>query len=203
MEIPDILQGDVHLPLTEGTTSIEAIALSNSFYGTALVETDFRMTQTSVSPYGVLSLELIEDATGFVVVTFVNKNQSKSMTSALNGIVNPLLGVGGVDWLTSPVTVYNAQEITFLDSLENGETYPAVGSDNELAFRLSALLNQYNVLGRWVSGTLGDYCTGGFKLVYKGAPELAPSEFQVGGSSYVVIVQILHGTNQGYICLRV
>lgn len=202
MEIPAILKGDVHLPLKEGMTSHEAIALTNSFYGTDLKIVDFRLTQVFTTDSGHFNLELIEEATGLVKVLFINKNQDV-ITNNQNGFDNPLLVTDSVHWLAAPVVVYNAQEITFLDAMNIDDVYPITGTDNELAYRLSSLLNQYRVLGRWVSGTLGDYCTGGFKLVFKGRSEDAPSEFQVGGSPYLVVVQILHGTNQGYLCLRV
>lgn len=203
MEIPAILKGDVHLPLKEGMMSSEAITLSNNFYGTDLKEVDFTLTQVFTTDAGLFNLELIEEATGEVKVLFINKNQVSVVADNLASFDNPLAMVGSVPWLTSPVSVYNAQEITFLDTLDSGDTYPTEGSDNELAYRLSSLLNQYSVLGRWVSGTLGEYCTGGFKLVYKGHSEDAPEEFQMGLSPLIMIVQILHGINKGYLCLRV
>lgn len=197
MEIPSILQGDVHLPLKEGMMSNEAIALSNSFYDTALRPEDFRETQVFQTDTGIYNLELIEEATGEVKVLFVNKNMNPVVAPVTWEMQNPL-----TRWVAAPVTVGHAEELGFLDALDAGDHSSVTGGDGNLSYQLAQLLNDYRVAGRWVSGTLGQYAAGGFQLVYKGSGKEAPAEFGMD-SDYIVVVLITNGSTRGYVCLRV
>lgn len=214
MELPDILKGEVHLPLKEGTTSAQAIELCNGFYLTTLKAEDFKPSQAFLNVSRQFSLELIDPETGEVLVAFTNKTMAAQEVSSLGDldpdsqedwvIDNPLYDTGTrVQWLSAPVTVHNIEELEFLDIVGVGNTYPIVGTDNTAAYTLAQLLNSYRVLGGWMSGTLGDLCTGGFKLVYKGSSQDLPTEFMVDYSEMVAIVEILHGSQQGYLCLRI
>lgn len=213
MEIPEILKGEVHLPLTEGTTSEQAIEMCNGFYLTQLRDEDFQGSQAFFNPAKRLALELISLEGGEVVVNFVNKTmtpvEGQSETQDLDGegdwvIDNPIYDAGEqVSWISAPVTVHNLEELEFLDDVGVGNTYPVVGTDNNAAYNLSQLLNSYRVLGAWVSGTMGSLCTGGFKLVFKGPSKQLPEQYWVEDSEMVAIVEILHGSEQGYLCLRV
>lgn len=213
MELPEILKGEVHLPLNEGTTSEQAIEMCNGFYLTQLKVEDFQGSQAFFNPSKQLALELIDLDSGKVLVNFVNKTvmapeageQTLDLDSEGDWVIdNPLYDAGEqVSLLTAPITVHNIEELGFLDDVGVGNTYPIVGTDNNAAYALSQLLNSYRVLGGWVSGTMGELCTGGFKLVYKGPAEDLPAEYAVEYSEMVAIVEILHGSQQGYLCLRV
>lgn len=206
MNIPAILQGEVHLPLSDGMTSSTAVPLANQFYQTDLNADDFKLSQAFRVVDGQLHLELISIETGEVAVTFVNKSQVKATTTNEAGewiIDNPLMTpAANTTLLTSPVAIFSATELDFLDALGSGNTYATEGTDNTVAWKLANLLNSYNVLSRWVSGTIGEYSVGGFKLVYKGPASGAPQEFRQTPTDMLAIIEILHGDNKGFLCLR-
>jgi hypothetical protein len=214
MEIPEILKGGVHLPLKEGMTSVQAIELCNGFYLTALSAEDFKQSQAFLNPSRQFALELIDKESGEVLVTFTNKTMAVQPVEEGSSLAvddsddwvidNPLYDTGTrAVWLNAPITVHNVEELEFLDIVGVGNTYPIVGTDNTVAYTLAQLLNNYRVMGGWMSGTIGELCTGGFKLVYKGSTQDLPTEFMVDYSEMVAIVEILHGSQQGYLCLRV
>jgi hypothetical protein len=204
METPAILKGEVHLPLMEGTLSSEAVSMANMFYQTSLNAGDFKQSQAFRAADGKLYLELINVNTKEVIVTFTNKAEAAKAADTELVIGNVLsFASDEYSWLTSPVAVHSANELEFLDEVGVGNTYPTENTDNTVAWKLSTLLNSYRVVGQWKSGTIGDLCTGGFKLVYKGTADKAPEEFLLSSSDMVAVVQILHGSKLGFICLRV
>lgn len=204
METPAILKGETHLPLKEGTTSSEAVSLCNTFYQTQLNAGDFKQSQAFRGVDGKLYLELIHFNLGTVVVTFTNVAEAVKAVEDELVIENILTASAEYPWLTSPVAVHSADELEFLDEVGVGNVYGTEYTDNTVAWKLATLLNNYRVLGQWKSGTIGDLCAGGFKLVYKGTSEDAPDEFLLEDSpDMVAVVQILSGSKLGFICLRV
>lgn len=212
MTLPDILKGTPHLPLKESTTKEEAIQLANGFYGTDLKEEDYKPSQAFWNTTGLLSLELISNESGEVKVTFANLNVKKpeSPTTPVEddeddiwNLSNPLdTPELNQNLMAPPVHVNFADELVFLDQLGKGPVvYPVQGNDNSLAFELSKLLNNYQFLGRWVSGTMGSNSTGGFELIYKGPSKDAPEEFNLEASDMVAIIKIHHGETLGNLCL--
>jgi hypothetical protein len=206
MEFPEVLKG-AHVPLNPGMTSDEAITLANGFYQTSVDPTQFKKTQSFWNTESVLQIDLIDPFTNEVVTSFVNKtykvNHSVAVEPVMLSLDNPLVTtetpielMGQVIVLGSPV------ELEFLDELGSGNTYPIIGTNNNVAYYLSGLLNAYQFLGRWVSGTMGDLATGGFKLVYKGPSEDLPAGFPMDPSPMVAVIEILHGQQKGFICLR-
>jgi hypothetical protein len=203
MDIPAILKDEPHLPLSEGMLSSQAVGLCNMFYATSLNEGDFKKTQAFKDSDGKIRLELIHFNTGDVIVSFVNKAAATAAAQAEWVLDNPLMSAPDTfAWLGSPVAIHSADELEFLDEVGVGNTYPTEATDNTVAWKLAQLLNSYRFLGQWVSGTIGEQCAGGFKLVYKGVAEDAPDEFLLYGPDVVAVVQILHGSKQGYVCLR-
>lgn len=204
MEFPDILKG-AHVPLTPSMTSDEAITLANGFYQTTLDASLFKKSQAFWNHETMLQIDLIEPYSQEVVASFVNKT-SKVVTVTVDKpltLSNPLVSEVEVADLLGPVIVLgSAVELEFLDAVGVGNTYPTTGTDNNAAFDLKTLLNAYQFLGGWVSGTMGENATGGFRLVYKGPSEDAPAEFPMDPSPMVAVIEILHGTQKGYICLR-
>jgi len=212
MEIPALLKGTPHLPLKEGTLASEAIVLANTFYQSELEASAFQETQTFLNGEGQLTLELLDPDTNEVIVTFVNKSttvgkapeeEEQGEEDTVWNLTNPIFQPSQYnEWLTDPVQLHSEEELTFLDALGNGETYPVEGTDNSVAFKLATLLNSQQVMGKWVSGTLGDLCAGGFTLVFKGWSMEAPDGFLMDYSPMVAIIQINHGSKKGYLCLR-
>lgn len=213
MNAPAILKGTPHLPLTESMVSDEAIKLANGFYQTTLSEADFRKTQTFLNSNQQLSLELIDKDSGEVIVTFVNQSvvDADTPVEGMEGeaapfnwsLSNPIFGSREyTPWMAPPIQLHSSEELVFLDALGVGHAAPIMTCDNTLAFKLSTLLNSYGVLGRWVSGTMGEQATGGFKLVYKGHSFDCPDEFLVDFSPFIAIIEILEGNQKGYLCLR-
>lgn len=210
MEIPGYLKGEMHLPLFEGMLSTEALPLANTFYQTNLQPDDFKTTQTFSGTSGQLILELICKESNEVKVTFVNKATGDAVVAAaaaeedlLFNLSNPLeLSNDYASWMAKPVLIASAEEFAFLDELGSGNTYPTEATDNTLAFKLSRLLNHYQVAGQWMSGTMGELCCGGFELVFKGHSLDVPDGYLVDFSPELAIIQILHGKQKGYLCLR-
>jgi hypothetical protein len=206
MEFPEILKG-AHVPLTSSMTSDDAIKLANGFYQTDVDPDQFKKSQAFWNPDSELQIDLIDPYTGEVFTSFVNK-ASKVNTAAVAApelmLANPLLlSTAESVALMGPVIVLgSAVEIEFLDAVGSGATYPTTGTDNNAAFDLKNLLNAYQFLGGWVSGTLGDYAVGGFRLVYKGPSDSLPEGFPMDPSPMVAVIEILHGQQKGYICLR-
>lgn len=210
MEIPGYLKGELHLPLTEGMVSTDALPLANTFYQTNLKVEDFKRTQAFTGESGQLVLELICKESNEVMVTFINKATGTAVVAAaeaeedlLFNISNPIvLSDHYHACMVKPVQLATTEEFAFLDELGVGNTYPTEATDNTLAYKLSRLLNHYQVMGQWMSGTMGELCCGGFTLVFKGHSLDVPEGFLVDFSPEMAIIQINHGKSKGYICLR-
>ena len=204
MEFPEFLKW-AHVPLTLGMTSDEAITLANGFYQTTVDADQFTKTQTFWNSDLILQIDLIDPETGEVVASLVNKASALKVIAEpeVLSLGNPLVSETPLVELMGPVIVLgSAVEIQFLDELGSGNTYPIIGTDNNVAYYLSSLFNAYQFLGRWVSGTMGPLATGGFRLVYKGPSDNLPAEFPMDPSPMVAVIEILHGNQQGFICLR-
>lgn len=203
MEFPEILKG-AHVPLTPSMTSDEAITLANGFYQTSLDPSLFKKSQTFWNAEMVLQIDLIDPKTREVIANFVNKS-SKVTPVTVDGpleLDNPLVSAEPAELMGPVIVLGSAVELEFLDAVGSGNTYPTTGTDNNAAFDLKNLLNAYQFIGGWVSGTLGERAVGGFRLVYKGSSENAPAEFPMDPSPMVAIIEILHGEQKGFICLR-
>lgn len=204
MDIPNILQGDVHLPLTEHMVVAEALSLANTLYHTALDVTDFKESQTYKTPDGQLVLEVLDKTTGEVKIHFVNKAKANTVaTPAMKSLWNPLINATEkLPWLVAPVQLACAREIAFLDhGLVGDGVYPIKG-DSTMMWRLAQLLNNHNVLGRWFAGSFADLSTNDFELVFKGHSLEAPMEYLVDFSPMIAIIKINAGNRQGYLCLK-
>jgi len=201
MDIPEILQGEVHLPLAEHMSSAEAIALANAFYQTQLGVEDFQESQAILSN-GRILLDLLDRATGDVVITFVNKARVAEQVDEEDIVLFNALGEAApnIEYLAPPLRLLDKLEMAFLDDLGSGNTCPYMGGD-DFPWKLSQLLNSHNLLGGWTSGTMGYRCTGEFTLVYKGSVEDAPQQFIVPEGSEVAILRMNHGEDKGYLCL--
>lgn len=199
MEIPAILKGEVHLPLKEGMIALEAINLCNMFYNTTLNPHDFVDTQVNTNTQGIYCLELISIETNEVVVNFLNKTMSPIIKDTGPIDLNPIgSAFDSTPWINAPLIVQFPQEILFLEELAIGDTASA-----DTSYKLSTLLNSYQIIGKWVSGTLGNLCAGNFVLVYKGPESEAPAEFRNGNAALIFILKIVAGSKQGYLCLKV
>lgn len=203
MSIPEILQGDVHLPLTELMETGAAISLANQFYQTELDSEDFNNSQVFTTPDGQLVLEVSDKTTGEVAIRFVNKAKVAVAAPAMISLWNPLRNTSpDQQALMAPsVQLDSAEEIAFLDQLGGPSVYP-MDTDNTLAWKLAKLLNEHEVLGRWMSGTFAEYSTAGFELVFKGHSLDTPPEFLVDFSPMIAIIRIHQGKQKGYLCLK-
>lgn len=199
MEVPDILKGEPHLPLTESMTLSEALPLVNMFYQTSLSSGDFSESQAFADPSGFLVLEARSVETGEVLIRFVNKNVNVPQVMQRLSLNNPL--VTDAKWLAPFVVVDDASELAFLDELGSGNTYSTL-SDNTLAWKLATLLNEYHVAGHWRASTFADYSAAGFELVYKGPSSDVTEEYLIGDSDMIAILRFHHGTNKGMLCLK-
>jgi hypothetical protein len=196
MNIPDILLRTPHLPLLESTTSEQAVALANTFYQTSLVAGDFKATQAFISSVGHLALELVDAQTGKVVVTFENYAFQAPTEK------ETLWGTPASVFMGDPVLVSDASELDFLDNLVVGASASDVWLSH-IAHDLAQLLNCYQFMPTWHSGTLAQRTTGGFKLVYKGPTKNLPgSLYGVPPSPMIAIIEITHGKQLGHVCLR-
>lgn len=199
MEIPDILKGEPHLPLTGTTRLSEALPLINAFYQTQFSSEQFSESQAFEDPNGLLVLEARSAETGEVLIRFVNQNINAPQVVQRLALANPLSDEG--QWLGPFVTVDDASELAFLDELGSGNTYPTI-SDNTLAWKLATLLNEQGAVGYWRASTFSDYSAAGFELVYKGPSSGAPEEYLIGDSDMVAIIRFHYGTNKGMLCLK-
>ena len=201
MDIPEILKGEVHLPLTANTTVLDAVNLANGFYQTQLDASHFRTSVPVWETDGRLTMTLVsvdDDSTG---IRFVNKATGGTAGPSLS-LTNPLLNATEkLPWLTAPIQLHSAEEIAFLNAVEPGTVYP-LNSCNTLAWKLAQLLNEYEVLGRWVAGTYGELSTAGFELVFKGHSLDVPDGYLVDFSPMIAIIRTHHGEQQGYLCLK-
>lgn len=199
MEIPDILQGEPHLPLTPTMTLTEALLLVNAFYQTTFSAEQFSPSQVFKEPSGLLVLEARSPEDGEVLIRFVNKNANAPQVAQRLTLSNPLAVTS--QWMGPLLVVDNAAELDFLDELGSGNIYSTL-CDNTLAWKLATLLNGYNWVGHWRASTFADYSAAGFQLVYKGPSADAPEEYLIGDSDMVAIIRFLHGTNKGMLCLK-
>jgi len=211
MEIPDFLKVSTpHLPVQQGMVTADAAYLSKTFYGFELDLASLKKTQVFVNQSGQYSIELIDLKTNEVLLTFVNRTSSvdpvaEAIVNAKDdewALLNPLSVGKYEEWLGPVVELRTGDEIRFLDAMAVGATYPTDSPGNELPYRLASLLNHYQFLGRWVSGTMGNLSTAGFTLIHKGSSEGAPENFLVDQSAMCAIIQINHGVQKGYVCLR-
>lgn len=199
MELPDILKGEPHLPLTAMMTLSEALPLANAFYQTSLGMERFSESQVFTDSSGRLVLEARSMEDGEVLIRFVNMNLNPSQVAPRLILDNPL--TANDQWMGPLVKVDDPSELAFLDDLGSGNIYPTL-CDNTLAWRLSQLLNEYNAVGHWKASTFSAYSTAGFELVYKGPSASAPEEFLIGDSDMVAIIRFHNGTNKGMLCLK-
>lgn len=199
MEIPAILKGEPHLPLTAMMTLSEALPLVNAFYQTSLTMEQFSEAQVFEDPSGPLVLEARSIETGEVLIRFVNQNINVPQVVQRVALSNPL--AHDSQWLGPLVVVDNSAELAFLDELGSGNIYSTL-CDNTLAWKLATLLNEYNAVGHWRASTFAEYSAAGFELVYKGPSTDAPEEYLVGDSDMVAILRFHHGINKGMLCLK-
>lgn len=204
------LADNLHMPLTEGQSMADAVKIFSAFYLVKLDTTRFKNTQAFVGSDGYIKLELIDKDTGEVVYTFVNRmqvvvdNSPVPVNNPAFEFVNPLdLSKQEVNWLTGPVFIPHLQEMDFLKDVPVNQPQQISVLVNPLPFQLSSLLNNYGVVGRWVSGTFGELCTGGFSLLYYGSGKDAPAQYQVNEAvDTVVLISINRGSRQGVLCLQ-
>lgn len=105
-------------------------------------------------------------------------------------------------YLFPPITVQK-EELAFLKDIPLRVIDDPVASVNNSAYHLKELFTKYNqTLSKWVSGTIGEYCTGGYEILYKGHPKDLPVECLVMGNKYVYILQLHYGTHKGPVCLQ-
>jgi hypothetical protein len=199
MEVPDILKGEPHLPLTPSMTLSEALPLVNMFYQTTLSSVDFSESQVFEGPDGLLILEARSAETGEVLIRFVNQNINVPQVARRLTLTNPL--AADTKWLAPFVVVDDPSELAFLDELGSGNTYSTL-SDNTLAWKLATLLNEYHVAGHWRASTFADYSAAGFELVYKGPSGEETDEYLIGDSDMVAVLRFHHGVNKGMLCLK-
>ena len=200
---PDLLRGGVHVPLLSGTTLQEAIMMTNQFYRAGLKLEDFKETEVFQLTDGRLAMELISAIPDKQGIVLINKTSTyHGPPKKTRTIPNPLsCPFGAVRWLTHPLVIHSALELEFLMGLRMGMANPII-SDNSVAWKLAQLLKSYQVLGNWVAGSIGDYATGGFKLIYRGDSKDCPVEYQVGDSRLLIILEIRNGKHRGYLCLK-
>lgn len=205
------LATDLHVPLTEGMSVDEALVLFNGFYLTSYKASQFKSAQAFVSSSGYVTLELQNPEDDEVWYTFVNKmrvvdenNNSIPTNNPVFEFVNPLdVTTTSTELMTGPVIITHLQELEFLKDVPLNQPLAIDDLTNQLPFQLSSLLNNYGVLGRWVSGTLGELCTGCFSVLYFGPGSDAPSEYLLGENvDTAVLIKLNQGSRQGVICLQ-
>lgn len=118
-------------------------------------------------------------------------------------MVNPFLRNPALSpYLFPPVTV-EPEELTFLEEVPLRVIDDPVASFNNSAYHLKELFTEYNqTLSEWVSGTMGEYCTGGFEILYKGLAKDLPIQCLVTGNKYCYIIQLHYGKHRGPVCLQ-
>lgn len=206
----DGLAENLHMPLTVGMSKDAAVDVFSAFYLVKVDKTRFKDTQAFVSSSGYITLELIDKTSGEVVYTFVNRMQvvKDDVTIPVNNsafeFTNPLgLTTDKVNWLTTPITITHLEEMEFLQDVTLNQPLAIDNLTSQLPFQLSTLLNNYGVLGRWVSGTLGELCTGGFTVLFYGPGAEASSDYLIGENvETVALIQINQGKRQGVLCLQ-
>ncbi|EBV8434190.1 hypothetical protein NFI00_000055 [Salmonella enterica] len=204
------LSDNLHVPLSVGMSMEQAVGIFSAFYLVTLDTARFKPSQAFVSSSGYITLELLDKNTGELLYTFVNRMQvvKDDTTVPVHNpafeFINPLeLSTPTINWLTGPVTITHLQEMEFLKDVPVNQPQAIENLINPLPFQLSTLLNNYGVLGRWVSGTLGELCTGGFTLLFYGPGQDAPAEYLISEAvDTVVLIEINQGSRQGVLCLQ-
>ena len=204
------LAENLHVPLTAGMSLSSAVDLFNAFYLVTVDKARFKDTQAFVSSSGYLTLELIDNVSGEVIYTFVNQmrvvvdEEAVPMNTSTFVFTNPVeLASAAVTWLTAPVIITHLEEMEFLKDLTLNQPQAIENLTNPLPYQLSTLLNNYGVVGRWVSGTLGELCTGGFALLYYGSGQAAPPDYLIRENvDTVALIEINQGSRQGVLCLQ-
>jgi len=190
---------NVHLPITEGMYSYQAIELISDIYipEYRLDQSNYSESQAYRNKDGKLSIDIKEAETNTVLMTFVNM------------VSGPAKSVGGfipskevIAFLFEPLKVDIAEELGLLQRIPMGVPLPKFETANTQAYELATFLNSYNYNGRWMAGTFGELSTCGFELVYLGPSREAPENFVVGLSPMVAIIKLHCGNKPGHICLR-
>lgn len=193
----------IHLPLTEGMMTEQAVTMINSMYlpMSPLSVEDYSDSQAFVGSDGKVKLELISKESGNVLMTFVNFMTVAPAPTAV-AFANPFAAREHTAFMAEPLTVDRREELDFLNDIPVGIPNPTFYAINDVNFQLATLLNNYNYQGRWMSGTFGLLSTAGFEVVYKGWSMDVPDEFLLDYSPYVVIIKLHEGEQRGYVCLR-
>lgn len=105
-------------------------------------------------------------------------------------------------YLFPPVTV-TKEELSFLKEVPLMRLDDPQKSFNNSAYHLKELLEKHNqTLFTWSSGTMGEYCTGGYEILCKGIAKDLPAKYLVAGNKYVYILQLHYGNHKGPVCLQ-
>lgn len=210
MSFPSFLTGTLHLPLKEGMSLVKVVSLVNIVYETELDEAEFKEGQVYVGVDGKWTFDLF-DLQGNLMVTFANQTDKQAPIRLTDMNLerdftfrNPMVAASKQEtFLTSPVVVMDVSEMNFLTGLKAGDVMPLQLPPGDIPFKLAQLLTRYSVLGRWVSGTLGDYSTAGFSVLYVGPGADAPGKYLISPKlPFVILLQINNGKNQGVLCLQ-
>lgn len=178
----------------------------NKFYGINLGRGKVIDTQVYVSKTGHLQLDVLTEEGGCPCITFKNYSEVilvEEVEGVDFNIINPLTKhTNAGRFLTRPVKVWVKQELDFLKEVEVGVEM-SVESQSSLtkARALTNLLNDYRVLGRWVTGSMGDYSTANFTLLHLGEITGEWDGVVIDSSPYGAIIKIDSGSNKGLLCL--
>lgn len=105
-------------------------------------------------------------------------------------------------YLFPPITV-TEEELLFLKDIPLNAPDDLLTSLNNSAYHLKELFKKHHqTLSTWSTGTIGEYCTGGYEVLYKGEPKDLPKQCLVSGNKYVYIIQLHYGTHKGPVCLQ-
>ncbi len=207
MEIPAILKGEVHLPLVENMTAGQAIEIANAFYQTTLKPEDFKEAQAIVDGDKVI-LDLLDPATGEVLVHFVNKAGAVRKPLDNTTLVNPMAAVVNADeniiWAGPPEFVGSVTELDWLRYITDAPP-PMTPDPMDYAKRMATLLNQYNIAGgRWTNNWSADLprSVTAFHVAYRGDAQWAPSKFMLNDlvSEFIVVIYLPYAHPACYVC---
>lgn len=196
----------IQLPkLVLGKRSSEYFDIIADFYEVALDPTVYLNSQVYLGSDNKLKLDLVPVTIDLFndILFFTGKNPvNQAFDESIKTIDNPMQTIADAFLNQSPVWVGSVNELDFLTNLELNTPRNVFTVNDETPRLLSALLSGGRSQIRWGVGSLNEYSTAGFSLIYVGSVKNAPSVFAYPElAKTVAIVSLLQGNNKGMVML--
>lgn len=198
--------GVLQLPkLVVGKLSTDYFEIITDFYEVVLDQSVYKVSQVYLGSDGRPKLELVPNEINVFndILYFTGKGVT-GLTSqdAVTTIANTMQTVADAFLDQSPVWVPAIEELSFLSNLELNTPRDIFTVTDQYPRKLANLLSGGRNHVKWGVGSLNEYSTAGFSLLYYGDVSNAPSSYAYPpAAKTIAIVSLNSGNNKGMVML--